>query len=96
MLLPLSHIESAELQPIEESKEDHANRTDSDTNSNINSNVSDKTSLLPEQVIESNQNNELCGKICWYFVNPKGLKKLEVYLKNLRVEDRLLMKKNWL
>ena len=75
------------MQPIEE---DHANQTDSDTNSN----ASDETLPLPEWVIESNQNNELCSKICLYLANPKGLEKPEVYLKGLRVENRLLMKGN--
>ena len=73
-------------------EENHANRINSD----IDSNASDKTSPLLEQVIESNQNNELCSKICWYLANPKGLEKPEVYLKGLRVENKLLMKGNWL
>ena len=90
VLLPPDRIDyEAELQPI---KEDHADRTDSDTNSN----ASDKTSPLLEQVIESNQNNELCSKIRLYLANPRGLKKPEVYLKGLRVENGLLMKGNWL
>ena len=46
--------------------------------------------------MESNQNNKLCNKICSYFANPKGLEKPEVYLKSLRVKNRLLMKGNWL
>ena len=78
----------AELQSIEENKRD--NRTNSDTNSN----ASDKMSSLPEQVMESNQNNELCSKICLYFANPKGLDKPNAYLKGLRVENGLLMKEN--
>ena len=90
MLLLLNRIDyRAELQLI---KKNHVNQTDSDTDSN----ASDKTPLLPEQVMESNQNNELCSKIRLYFANPKGLKKPEVYLKSLRVENRLLMKENWL
>ena len=95
MLLPPSCIASAEVQPIkesEESEEDHADWT----NSNTDFNASDNTSPLPEQVIESNQKNELCNKICSYLTNPKGLEKSEVYLKSLRVENRLLMKENWL
>ena len=52
--------------------------------------------ILPEQVMESNQNNKLCNKICLYFANPKKLEKLEVYLKGLRVEGELLMKRHWL
>ena len=88
VLLPPNQINhKAELQPIEE---DHADRTNSDTNSN----ASDVTSPLPEWVIESNRNNELCSKIRLYFANPKGLKKLKVYLKGLRVENGLLMKGN--
>ena len=90
MLLPPNQIDyGAELQPI---KEDHANWTDFDTNFN----ASDKTSPLPERVMESNQNNELCSKIRSYFANPKELEKSEVYLKGLRVENGLLMKGNWL
>ena len=77
----------AELQPI---KEDYANRTDSD----IDSNASDKMSPLPEQVMESNWNNELYSKICLYLANSKRLAKSEVYLKSLRVENGLLMKEN--
>ena len=88
MLLPPNRIDyRAELQPI---KEDHANRTDSDTDSN----ASDETSPLPERVMESNRNNELCSKIRLYLANPKGLEKPKVYLKSLRVENRLLMKGN--
>ena len=41
-------------------EENHTNRTNFD----IDSNTSDKMSPLLEQVIESNQNNELCSKIC--------------------------------
>ena len=44
--------------------------------------------------MESNQNNELRSKIRLYLANPKGLKKPEVYLKGLRVENGLLMKGN--
>ena len=67
VLLPPNRIDhEAELQSIEE---DHTNRTDSDTDSN----ASDKTSPLPEQVMEFNQNNELCGKIRLYLANPEGL-----------------------
>ena len=90
MLLSSNQINhEAELQPIEE---DNADQTDSD----IDSNASDKTSPLPERVMESNQNNELCSKIRSYFANLKGLEKPEVYLKGLKVENRLLMKRNWL
>ena len=90
VLLPPNRIDyRAELQSI---KEDYANRTNSDTDSN----ASDKTLPLPEWVIKSNQNNELCSKIRSYLTNPKGLKKPEVYLKGLRVKNRLLMKGNWL
>ena len=90
MLLPSNRINyGAELQSIEE---DHADWTDSDTNSN----ASDKTLPLPEQVIEFNQNNKLCSKIHSYLANPKGLEKPEIYLKGLRIENRLLMKGNWL
>ena len=90
VLLPPNRINhGAELQPIEE---DYVDRTNSDTKSN----ASDETSPLPEQVMESNWKNELCSKICSYFANLKGLEKPEVYLKGLRVENRLLIKENWL
>ena len=46
--------------------------------------------------MEFNHNNELCSKIHLYLVNPKELEKLKIYLKNLRVENELLIKKNWL
>ena len=89
MLLPLNRIDlDAKLQPIEKSEEDYANQTDS----NIDSDASDKTSLLPEQVIESNRVDELCSKIYLYFTNSKELDKLDAYLKSLRVENRLLIK----
>ena len=88
VLLPPNRINyEAELQPI---KKDHANRTNSDTDSN----TSNETSSLPEWVMEFNQNNELCSKICLYFANLEGLEKSEVYLKGLRVENRLLIKRN--
>ena len=90
VLLPPNWIDyGAELQPIEE---DHANRINSDTNSN----ASDKTSPLPKWVMKSNQNNELCSKIRLYFANLKRLEKPDVYLKGLRVENGLLMKGNQL
>ena len=93
VLLPLNWINpDIELQTIEESKQDHANRTNSDTNFD----ASDKTALLPKWVMESNQINELCNKICLYLANPKGLDKLDAYLKGLKVENRLLIKGNWL
>ena len=44
--------------------------------------------------MESNWNNKLCSKIRLYLANPKGLEKPEVYLKGLRVKNRLLMKGN--
>ena len=87
LLLPNRIDHGAELQSIEE---DHADQTNSD----INSNASDETLPLPERVIESNRNNELCSKIRMYLANPKGLEKPEVYLKGLRVENGLLMKGN--
>ena len=80
----------AELQLIEENDKDHVNWTNFDTDFD----ASDKMSLLPEQVMETNQNNELCSKICLYLVNPKRLDKPDTYLKGLRVENRLLMKGN--
>ena len=93
MLLPPNQIDhKAELQLIEENNKDHANWTNSD----INSDASDKMSSLPEQVMESNQINELCNKIYLYFANPKELDKSDAYLKGLRVENRLLIKGNWL
>ena len=78
------------MQLIEESERDDQ------TNSDTNSNASDKTSPLPEQVIEFNQNNKLCSKIRLYFANPKGLDKPNTYLKGLKVENGLLIKENWL
>ena len=90
MLLPLNRIDhEAELQPIEK---DHTDWINSDTDSN----TSNETLPLSEQVIECNQNNELCSKICSYLANSERLKKPEVYLKGLRVENGLLMKENWL
>ena len=89
LLLPNWINYEAELQPIEENDEDYANQTNSDTDSNASDN---KTSLLSEWVIESNQNNELCNKICLYLTNSKGLDKPDAYLKSLRVENKLLMK----
>ena len=53
-------------------------------------------SPLLKRVIESNQNNELCSKIRSYLTNPKRLEKPQIYLKGLKVENRLLMKRNWL
>lgn len=89
ILLPLSHIKSAKLQLIEKNKEDHTDWINSDTNFD----ASDKTSFLSKQVIESNQINELYNKICLYLANPKGLDKLDIYLRDLRVENGLLMKR---
>ena len=80
----------AKLQLIEESEDDHAKNHAN----RANSNTRDKMSTLPEQVIEFNQNNELCSKICLYLANPKGLNKPDVYLKGLQVENGLLIKEN--
>ena len=80
------------MQPIEKSEKEHADQT----NSNIDFDASNKMSPLPEQVMESNQNNKLCSKIRSYLANPKGLDKPDAYLKGLRVENRLLMKRKWL
>ena len=44
--------------------------------------------------MESNRNNELCSEICLYLANPKELDKPDAYLKDLRVENKLLMKRN--
>ena len=89
VLLPSNWIDhEIELQPIEENNKDHANWADLKT--------SEKTSTLPEQVMEFNQNNKLCSKIRLYLANPKGLDKPKVYLKSLRVENELLMKGSWL
>ena len=80
------------MQSIEENNKDHIDRTDSDTDSDAN----DKTSPLPEQVMESNQINKLCNKIHLYLANPKGLDKPNAYLKGLKVENGLLIKGNQL
>ena len=91
VLLPPNQINhEAELQPIEENNKNHANWTNSDTDSDANN----KTSPLPEQVIEFNWINKLYNKICLYFANPKGLDKPNTYLKGLRVENRLLIQGN--
>ena len=95
MLLPPNQIDyKAELQPIEKDHDEVLDKVwaDSDTDSN----ASDKTSPLPERVMKSNQNNELYSKICMYLANPEGLEKSEIYLKDLRVENGLLMKGNQL
>ena len=91
VLLPPNWINQlAELQPIEESEGDNQINFDTD------SNASDKTSLLPEQVIESNWHNKLYSKICLYLANLKRLDKSKVYLKGPRVKNGLLMKENQL
>ena len=90
-LLPPNRINyEAELQSIDK------NLGKVWANSETVSDISEETSTLPEWVTESNQNNELCNKICLYLANPKGLEKSEVYLKGLRVENRLLIKENQL
>ena len=99
MLLQLNQIDhETELQPIDKDHgKDHSKvpskvRADSEAVSD----VSEETSTLPEQVTEFNQNNEVCNKICSYLANPKRLEKLEAYLKSLKVENGLLIKRNWL
>ena len=94
VLLPPNRINhEAELQPIEEKNDkDHVDQINSDTDSD----ASDKISLLPEWVVESNWNNELCTEIYLYLANPKELDKSDAYLKSLKMENRLLMKRNWL
>ena len=95
VLLPLNQIDyEAELQPIDK---DHGEVPgEVRANSKAVSDANEKTSTLPERVMESNQNNKFCNKICLYLANQKGLEKPEAYLKGLRVENRLLMKGNWL
>ena len=91
VLLPPNRIDyEAELQPIEENHEKIW------ADSKTISNASEKTSTLLERVTEFTQNNKLCNEICSYFANPKRLAKLEIYLKGLRVEERVLMKKHQL
>ena len=95
MLLPPNRIDhEAELQPIDKDYSKVSGKVWAD--SEAVSDASKETSILPERVTESNQNNKLCNKICLYFANPKGLEKPETYFKGLRVENRLLMKRNWL
>ena len=89
VLLPPNWIDhEAELQPIEE------NHGKVWANFETVSDANEETSTLPERVMESNWNNKLCNKIHSYLANPKGLAKPEVYLKSLRVKDRLLMKRH--
>ena len=95
VLLPLNRINyEAELQPIDKNHGKVPSKVWAD--SEAVSDANEETSTLPEQVTESNRNNELCNKICFYFASQKGLKKQEAYLKGLRVENGLLMKRNWL
>ena len=83
VLLPLNQIDyEAELQPI------NKDLGKVWANSEVVSDASEEMSILSEQVTESNWSNKLCNKICSYFANPKGLKKLKVYLKGLRMENR--------
>ena len=95
VLLPPNRIDhEAELQPIDKDHGKVLSKVWAD--SEAVSDANEETSTLPEQVTESNQNNKLCNKIRSYFANQKGLKKPEAYFKGLRVENRLLMKGNWL
>ena len=68
VLLPLSQIDyEAELQPIDK---DHSEVPDKvQANSEAFSDSNKETSTLPEQVMESNQNNKLCNKIHLYLAN---------------------------
>ena len=95
VLLPPNQIDhEAKLQPI---NKDHGEVLGEVwANSEAVSEASEEMSTLPEWVMESNQNNKLCNKICSYLANPKGLEKPEAYLKGLRIENGLLMKRNWL
>ena len=99
MLLQPNQIDyETELQPIDKHHgKDHDEvpskvRADSEAVSD----ASKETSTLSKQVTEFNQNNKVCNKICSYLANPKRLEKPEAYLKSLRVENRLLIKRNWL
>ena len=94
LLLPNWINYEAELQPIDKNLGEVLGKVQ--TNSEAVSNASEETSTLLERVTESNQNNKLCNKICLYFTNPKRLEKLEVYLKSLKMENGLLMRRNWL
>ena len=95
VLLPSNQIDhEAELQPIDKDPSKVSGKVWA--NFEAVSNASEETSTLPEWVMESNQNNKFCNKSRAYFANPKGLGKLEAYLKGLRVENGLLMKENWL
>ena len=93
VLLPSNRINhEAELQPIDK---DHGEVPGEVwANSEAVSDTNEETSTLPERIMESNQNNELCNEICSYFANQKRLEKLEAYLKGLRVETGLLIKGN--
>ena len=99
VLLPPNQIDhEAELQPIDEDFSKVSDKVPGEVwaNSEAISDASEEMSTLLKQVMESNQNNKFCNKICAYFANSKGLEKLEAYLKDLRVENGLLMKGNWL
>ena len=93
MLLPPNQIDyEVELQPIDKDHGEVSGKVWA--NSEAVSDANEETSTLPERVTESNRNNELCNKIRLYLANQKGLEKLEAYFKDLRVENRLLMKGN--
>ena len=93
MLLPPNRIDyKAELQLIDKDHGEVLGEVWAD--SEAVSDASEETSILSERVMESNWNNKLCNKIHLYFANPKGLEKLEAYLKSLKVENRLLIKGN--
>ena len=94
LLLPNRINHKAKLQPIDEDYGEVLGKVWA--NSEAVSDASEETSILPEQVTEFNQNNKLCNEIHSYFANQKRLEKPEAYLKGLRVENGLLMKKNWL
>ena len=99
VLLPSNRVDhEAKLQPIEENDDkDHTDRIKSEADSDVSEEpASEEPLTLPEQIVKFNRNNKLCSKICLYLADPKGLDRPEAYLKSLRVENKLLMKRNQL
>ena len=48
---------------------------------------------LPKWVTKLNYEDELCKEICEYLTNPNNLKKPDIFCKDLKVDNELILRK---
>lgn len=103
MLLPPEHFEqSVKLQPIKEKEKKNSSNTKTlnpigQSNPVEQTRLSEENSILPKQVMNANQKDNLFTNICAYLKDPTMHAKSEgIKLKGCRVSKGLLIKENQL